>query len=585
MLPRLSLCLLLLGLPAPARAADPVVPAPLTETPGQYEARIKWWREAKFGLFIHWGPSSVNGTEISWSRKGHPFDHPGMETVPPEVYDNLYRKFNPTKFDADAWMQMAKGAGMKYVVLIAKHHDGFSMWPTKLRPDYSMSATPFKRDIVGEIADAAHKHGLKLGLYYSTRDWTHPDYLKDGNAKYNDFYHGQIRELLTNYGRVDMLWFDHVAGNWGDYRFRELYDIIYGLQPGIMVNDRAARFIRGTADKPTPEIARLVRGDFDTPEQRIGVFQPDRAWESCVTMTECKDGGGWSYRPDGRTRGFEECIRMLVSCAVGDGNLLFNVGPLPTGEIEPQQVKTLGQVGRWMAKYGQSIYSTRGGPLPSGRWGGLTCRGDTIWVHVFDWPGETLRLSPIKQKVTSWKVLTGGEVKVVQTDRGLDIALPRDQQDKVDTVIELQLDAPVTEIIRNAAIRSMFEDPACGTLVSAAATFKASSTSVHDRPATHARLFSGDRVPEGYAFHTADELNPWIIIDLGKTVSVCGVRIENRPAERRTDGLILSISEDGQTWTQTWKAPQWEQTWEVPVTQLQAGAPVPGRPARYLKLE
>jgi pimeloyl-ACP methyl ester carboxylesterase len=277
------------------------------------EARMPWWRDGKFGLFVHWGPSSVSGKEISWSRMGHPFDHPGLESTPPEVYDNLYKRFNPVQFDADAWVRLAKEAGMKYIVFITKHHDGFSMWPTKLRADYSIAATPFQRDICKEIADAAHKHGLKLGWYYSTRDWTHPDYLAGDNRKYDEFYRGQVRELLTHYGKVDMLWFDHVAGNWRDYRFRELFDMIYQLQPGILVNSRAAAFIRGTDDKPTPELASLVHGDFDTPEQRIGAFQNDRAWESCVTLTQCADGGGWSYRPDGRTRSFEECLRMLVN--------------------------------------------------------------------------------------------------------------------------------------------------------------------------------------------------------------------------------------------------------------------------------
>ena len=165
--------------------------------PAEPEKRVQWWMQARFGMFIHWGPASVNGTEISWSRQGHPFDHPGLESVPPEVYDNLYKRFNPVKFNADAWMRLAKDAGMKYVVFTTKHHDGFSMWPTKLRPDYSIAATPFQRDICGEISEAAHRNGLRLGWYYSTRDWTHPDYLKNGNAKYNDFYHASCFPIMA----------------------------------------------------------------------------------------------------------------------------------------------------------------------------------------------------------------------------------------------------------------------------------------------------------------------------------------------------------------------------------------------------
>ncbi len=422
--------------PAVKAAAD----ALLNETPQQRDQRMAWWRDARFGLFIHWGPSSVSGKEISWSRIGHPFDIGGAEQVQkPEVYDNLYKQFNPTEFNADQWMQLAKEAGMKYVVFVAKHHDGFSMWPTKLRTDYSIAATPFKRDLCKEIAAAAHKHGLKLGWYYSTRDWTHPDYLKDGNAKYNDFYHGQIRELLTNYGQVDVLWFDHVAGNWSDYRFQELFGTIRQLNPNIVINNRAAAFFQKTNDQPTPEIARLTRGDHDTPEQQIGKFQTERNWESCMTMTECKDGGGWSYRPNGRTRSFEECVQMLVQTATGDGNLLLNIGPLPNGTIDPAQVTVLKKMGQWMAKYGESIYGTRGGPWHNGSWGGATQKGNIFYLHVLNWNGDSLKLPPIPEKIAQSSVLTGGTVTVKQSDQSVEVAVAKADRNPLDTIIELRI--------------------------------------------------------------------------------------------------------------------------------------------------
>jgi len=422
---------------------------PTAESPAERDARMQWWREARFGLFIHWGPVSVHGTEISWSRIGHPHDGSGLETVRPEVYDHLYKQFNPVKFDADAWMRLAKAAGMKYVVFVTKHHDGFSMWPTQLRPDYSIAAGPFHRDICKEIADAAHKQGLKLGWYYSTRDWTHPDYLKDGNAKYNDFYHGQIRELLSNYGRVDMLWFDHVAGNWGDYRFPELFDIIYRLQPNILVNNRAAAFFQPTKDHPTPEIAKLVRGDFDTPEQQIGKFQTDRPWESCMTMTQCADGGGWSYRPDGRTRTFEECLRMLVSCATGDGNLLLNVGPLPSGEIAAEQQKVLRQMGDWLETNGESIYATRGGPFRNGEWGGATYRDKTIYLHIIQPAIMKIQLPPLRAKIVHATMLTGGEPQIETSASGVTMTLPDESHDAVDVVVKLELDTPAKDVFVN----------------------------------------------------------------------------------------------------------------------------------------
>lgn len=418
---------------------------PSAETQEQRDARLAWWREARFGMFIHWGPASVNGTEISWSRIGHPHDHPGLETVPPEIYDNLYKQFDPLKFDANAWMQLAKEAGMKYVVFITKHHDGFSMWPTKLRPEYSIAATPFRRDICKEIADAAHAHGLKLGWYYSTRDWTHPDYLVGDNKAYDAFYRGQLEELLTDYGRVDLLWFDHVAGNWGDYDFMSLFNTLYRLQPGILVNDRAARFIRPTEDRPAAEIEELTKGDFDTPEQKVGTFQNTRPWESCMTITDCKGGGGWSYRSDGRTRSAEECIRMLVKCVSGDGNLLLNVGPLPSGEIDPDQIAALKQVGEWLDKYGESVYGTRGGPYRNGEWGGSTYKGQTVYLHVFRRRRSTLTLPALKTRIVKAAALTGGHVEVVRSGRRLKIEMDANARAPVVTVIKLELDGQAAD--------------------------------------------------------------------------------------------------------------------------------------------
>ena len=442
-----------------AHSGIPLKPSEATTTillpasPESVEARLPWWREARFGLFIHWGPSSVSGKEISWARQGHPFDHPGHESIPPDTYDRLYEQFNPEKFDAEAWMRLTKEAGMKYVVFITKHHDGFSMWPTQLRKDYSIAATPFRRDICREISDAAHRHGLKLGWYYSTRDWTHPDYLKDGNSRYNDFYHGQVRELLTNYGRVDLLWFDHVAGNWRDYRFQELFEMVFQLQPGILINDRAAKFIRATEDQPSSYLANLVSGDFETPEQRVGKFQSDRPWESCVTITECSDGGGWSYRPDGRTRTFPECVRMLVSCVTGDGNLLLNVGPLPTGEIDPQQVTVLKQMGSWLRQYGESVYGTRGGPFRNGDWGGATYKDKTIYLHVFPGREGALMLPALKAKVLKARALTGGETSVQLSEGKMNLTLPAFSQEQVETIIRLDLDAPAVQEFVNGQPR------------------------------------------------------------------------------------------------------------------------------------
>ncbi|MCL5281418.1 MAG: alpha-L-fucosidase [Planctomycetes bacterium] len=416
------------------------------------EARLEsWWRDAKFGLFVHWGPASLSGAEISWSMKDRIEGGPQHQRVERDAYMNLYRQFNPVNFDADEWMRLAKDAGMKYVVFVTKHHDGFSLWPTQqvrfaenagLPPHYSIADTPYQRDLCRMIADAAHRHGLKLGWYYSTRDWTHPEYLQGDNGSYNRYYQAQVRELLSNYGQVDMMWFDHCFGDWSQYTLADLFQEMYRLQPDLLVNDRAAR---GLKNIPAGGATQLVRGDYDTPEQRIGTFQHGRAWESCVTMTQCADGGGWSYRADGRTRTLEECLRMLVSTVTGDGNLLLNIGPQPAGRFQPQEIANLQGIGQWLRRFGESIYGTRGGPYRNGTWGGSCYRDRTLYLHVFQGAGEMLRLAPLQARVLHTGVLGGGPIEVEQSGAGLTLVLPANRQDTTDTVIKLELDSPAED--------------------------------------------------------------------------------------------------------------------------------------------
>jgi len=403
-------------------------------------ANMDWWLNDKFGMFIHWGPSSIAGVEISWARASHPFDHPGGHVKLSDAeYDVLYKEFNPVDFDADELVRTAKEAGMKYIVFTAKHHDGFSNWPTKLS-DYNIANTPFKRDICKELADAVHRHGLKLGWYYSTRDWYHPDYLVGDNSRYNDFYHGQIRELLSNYGDVAVLWFDHVSGTWDDYRFEELFDMIYELQPDIIINNRAARFVFGhKAGTPSPEIAALTKGDYETPEGKIGVFHKDYPWETCMPMSHGPDGGGWSYRPDAVTSSFEECAQMLAACVTGCGNMLLNVGPMASGSLRPEELENLQQFKPWMETYGESIYGTEGGPYISGQWGGSCMKGDTLYLHVFQWDDGHLELPALPRKVLHCEELGGEMVGHSQTDDALMITISGGKKRSLHSVIKLTL--------------------------------------------------------------------------------------------------------------------------------------------------
>lgn len=267
---------------------------PLQASPDE----LKWFRDAKFGLFIHWGPVSISGKELSWGRDAErphdirdgkkPSDIPENynpdDYISADIYDNLYKQFNPVNFDADEWVQIARDAGMNYIVFTTKHHDGFSNFFTKYS-DYSIANTPFHRDIVKELADACHRSGMKLGFYYSPRDWHHPDYLTKDHYRYLEFYHGQIEELCTNYGKVDILWFDSYAGAHDRWMPRLLFRKIRNWQPGIIMNNRGAAVLGGYNRAP-----RELWGDFDTPEQRIGISQTDRPWESCITLV----GNQWS---------------------------------------------------------------------------------------------------------------------------------------------------------------------------------------------------------------------------------------------------------------------------------------------------
>jgi alpha-L-fucosidase len=247
---------------------------------------------------------------------------------------------------------------------------------------------------------------------------------------------GEIRELLTNYGKVDIVWFDSYGK--GDlvnfWNVGATFDLIKSLQPDILVNNRLA-VLADYNKQPEPYL-----GDFDTPEQRIGAFQMSRAWESCMSILKTKDGGGWSYRPDGTVRSYQECMTALLSCVVGDGNLLLDVGPNPLGQIPDDQAQRLSQMGTWLQQYGRSIYNTRGGPLISGTWGGSTYRLNTVYLHLFPVTTGTLHLPPLENKVVRSQVLTEGRATVGQTDAGLDVTVDAHAENAPEMIIELTLD-------------------------------------------------------------------------------------------------------------------------------------------------
>jgi len=418
----------------PGRVAAPAAAAP--PGPASSDAgRLAWWSETRFGLFIHWGPVSLKGTEISWSRANSNPLCPNKGPIPVDVYDNLYKSFDPTLFNAAEWAAVAKEAGTRYVVLTAKHCDGFCLWPTATI-DYHIGLTPFRRDVCGELAAAVRKAGLRIGWYYSPMDWRDLDCRTERNAAYVARMQGQIREILTRFGRIDLLWFDWDGGTipWDQ---EATYRLVRAAQPAIVVNNRLDCSFGGlSADRDIGPHA-----DYLTPEQVIGAYNDQKPWETCMTL-----GTQWSWKPDDLIKPVDEVVRILAGCAGGDGNLLLNVGPMPDGCIEPRQVEVLKGVGAWLARNGESIYGTRGGPFKPGRYGASTRRANRIYLHVFAGAGPSLKLPPIPLKVVGSRILGGGWASVRQTDSGLEVFIPEGRGPSADTVVVLELDGPAAGI-------------------------------------------------------------------------------------------------------------------------------------------
>ncbi len=478
-------------------------------------AALKRWQDSRLGMFIHWGPISQLGTEIGWSRGGaRPDGVGGTGAIPVEKYDNLYRTFNPTKFDANEWVRIAKSAGMKYIVIVAKHHDGFCMFDSKLT-DYKITNSPFQRDVCAELAAACHAAGISLGFYYSPPDWHNPDFIKNED-QYIQYMHGQVRELLTNYGQVDILWFDHDGGRntpemWGD---DTLFPMIRELQPQILVTKRAGGW-----------------GDFNTPEQKVGSFDNKNPWESCMTISS-SNAWAWGGDKDG-VKPLAEILKMLVNCAGGDGNMILNIGPQPDGEINAQQAGRLKEMGEWLGKYGESIYGTRGGPYKPATWCASTCKDNIIYLHVFTWSGDSLVLPPISKKILKAELLGGGTVNYHQDDAGLTISVPPSDRQEIDTVVKLELDGPAQDIPpldvtvgSIASGKTATSSPLNATLGSIAGGKTATASNVYRNDPSYAAGKAFDNDPNTRWATDEGTSQAWLEVDLGRPMSISRIAID-----------------------------------------------------------
>jgi alpha-L-fucosidase len=364
-------------------------------------AESAWFTQSRLGMFIHWGPYSLKGIEASWPLFGG--------NPPRAEYEATATQFNPTKFDARAIARLAKRAGMGYVILTSKHHDGFAMFDTKLS-DYSIMRAPYGRDICRIMAEACRAEGLRFGFYFSLCDWHHPDYMTAPMTgtpgpgmlpqqldparweRFVEFMHGQVRELCSNYGRLDVIWFDgaweHTAEQW---KSQELHEMIRRLQPGILINDRGG----GRS------------GDYATPEQTVPANGRQGLWETCMTIN-----GTWAYNPsDQGFKSADDLLTVLAKTSSGGGNLLLNIGPRPTGEVQPEFVQRLEAIGAWMGRNGASVRGVQAGPRKISPENAVAAKPRRLYIHLLQPPKDgRLVLQGFANPVVDARLLSGNQV-------------------------------------------------------------------------------------------------------------------------------------------------------------------------------
>jgi alpha-L-fucosidase len=407
-----------------------------TPSPENLQARREF-QDMKFGMFIHWGVYSVLGD-------GEWVFHNRKLTV--DEYNRLPAFFDPEKFDAKTWVSLAKSAGMKYITITSRHHDGFAMFDSKVSDWNIVARTPYKKDPLKMLADECHRQGIKLFFYYSQLDWHNPDYYPRGATNWNngrpdhgdfnryldEYMDGQLTELLTNYGPIGGIWFD---GMWdkpdADWHLAKTYALIHRLQPAALIIPNHHQTPRPGEDVQTFE--RDLPGG-NTAGFNTTYISNKLPLESSDTLND-----SWGFNiGDSNYKSVPDLERRLIRAAGNNSNLLLNIGPYPNGEIDPQFIKRLHAIGDWLSKCGDSIYGTRGGPIPPGDWGVTTQKADKIYVHVLNWGAPLLALQPVSEKITAAHLLLDNSaVDYTQKPDGIVLKLPQPGKDEVDRVIVL----------------------------------------------------------------------------------------------------------------------------------------------------
>jgi alpha-L-fucosidase len=369
-------------------------------------------------MFIHWGPVTRYGGEISWSR----------EKYGKTKYDSLYLGFNPVKFKPSEWVSLAQKSGMKYMILTAKHHDGFCLWDTKTS-GYNIMQSPFKRDVCKELSDAAHQAGMPIGWYYSPAEWKDPDCRNpQTNGQYAKRVIEQVRELLTKYGKISLLWIDY-EGSPSPVDPKEIYTLAKKLQPGIIVNNRLDVF-------HTDESHSYVGpyGDYATPEGFVAGYGAT-PWETCTNL-----GHQWAWKPNDKPREIREAATTLLRCVGGNGNLLLNVGPDSLGQIQPDFQERLIQLGNWINQHAESVYNTKGGPYTPTNDYLCTFNNKTLYINILSLPGDTLVLPALPAKIISAVMVNGKAVRFLQQQNSLKLIVPKAEREEIATLITIVTD-------------------------------------------------------------------------------------------------------------------------------------------------
>ncbi len=522
-------------LPQPAQATASF--DALHESPEAYNARAQWLRDAKLGVFLHWTPSVLCGGEVSWIMRQNMGD---MPKVSKDIYMNLPKQFNPKNFDAKQWVKLFEEAGIRYAVIVPKHHDGFAMWDTKVDPgipDWTIMKTPWRRDYVKEVAEACNGSKVQFCLYYSVLDWVNPRYKSNAGADLtaykNEVFKPHMKELLTRYGKVGCVWFDgHWEASWTHADGKEMYAYMRRLQPGTLFGnriDQKAKSSKACSWTGSFFDAPDAVGDYQAREMDVGNFYMDKAWDNCYNL-RANPCGSWSWVKDQynwpvRTR--DDVIGKLIECIGRDGGLLLGLGPREDGTIDREDASALRTIGVWMKENAEAVYGTRGGPWTPGPWGVSTRKARKVFLFVQQLQDGKLTLPALPAKVLSARMLQGAPVELTTNDGIMTISIPRGRRNlSPAAIVELTLDQDALKLSPISSSASAVNNYALGRPVEVSSVWAGRDTT-DLKPAF---ITDGEESTTWAAAESARSAT--VTVDLGKECTVRKIIFSDAPYRR-----------------------------------------------------